>query len=218
MAMAAVFHTSLPVYSAVSASQISSHHGVESTAGSQLGPVSSRHRTSSRSISRAASLSCASSLGGSSLAPALKQTRRRNSSSYGGAVSTRCESSSDESPPEKIPFGYTRKDVILIGVGLTAFGVGLKYGLEFFGVDPLRAGNVVQIIMVAGLTIGWISSYVFRVSNKDMTYAKQLKDYENKVMEKRLEELPEAELETMLAQVEEEKIRLQQSREKRGLF
>lgn len=139
--------------------------------------------------------------------------------------------------------------MILIGVGLTAFGVGLKYGLEvssflllqvyyhhrsmlcryyissnvhslsqhashssstilscvtaagrsgdntedaytlssrwvqFFGVDPLRAGNVVQIIMVAGLTIGWISSYVFRVSNKDMTYAKQLKDYENKVME-----------------------------------
>jgi uncharacterized membrane protein YciS (DUF1049 family) len=37
--------------------------------------------------------------------------------------------------------------------------------------------------MVAGLTIGWISSYIFRVSTKDMTYAKQLKDYENKVME-----------------------------------
>lgn len=28
------------------------------------------------------------------------------------------------------PFGYTRKDVILIGVGLTAVGVGLKSGLE----------------------------------------------------------------------------------------
>ena len=28
------------------------------------------------------------------------------------------------------PFGYTRKDVILIGVGITAFGYGLKYGLE----------------------------------------------------------------------------------------
>jgi uncharacterized membrane protein YciS (DUF1049 family) len=50
-------------------------------------------------------------------------------------------------------------------------------------VDSLRAGNVVQIVMVAGLTIGWISSYLFRVSTKDMTYAKQLKDYENKVME-----------------------------------
>lgn len=30
----------------------------------------------------------------------------------------------------QIPFGYTRKDVILIGVGITALGVGLKYGLE----------------------------------------------------------------------------------------
>lgn len=29
-----------------------------------------------------------------------------------------------------MPFGYTRKDVLLIGVGVTAFGVGLKYGLE----------------------------------------------------------------------------------------
>jgi hypothetical protein len=28
------------------------------------------------------------------------------------------------------PFGYTRKDVLLIGLGVTAFGVGLKYGLE----------------------------------------------------------------------------------------
>jgi uncharacterized membrane protein YciS (DUF1049 family) len=41
----------------------------------------------------------------------------------------------------------------------------------------------VQITMVAGLTIAWVASYVLRVSNKDMTYAKQLKDYENKVME-----------------------------------
>lgn len=115
----------------------------------------------------------------------------------------------------QIPFGYTRKDVILIGVGITVFGYGLKYGLEAFGVDSLRAGNVVQITMVLGLTLAWVGSYVFRVSNKDMTYAKQLKDYENKVMEKRLEELPEAELEAMLAQVEEERIRLQQRREKK---
>ena len=30
----------------------------------------------------------------------------------------------------QIPFGYTRKDVLLIGLGITALGVGLKYGLE----------------------------------------------------------------------------------------
>lgn len=109
----------------------------------------------------------------------------------------------------KTPFGYTRKDVLLIGLGLTALGFGLKSGLELIGLDSTKAGNVVQLVMVLGLTVGWISSYIFRVSSKDMTYAQQLRDYENKVMQKRLEELPEAELEVLLAQVEEEKQRLE---------
>ncbi|KAI5083983.1 hypothetical protein GOP47_0000152 [Adiantum capillus-veneris] len=123
-------------------------------------------------------------------------------------------SDSNGSADEKPPFGYTRKDVLLIGLGLTLTGVGLKYGLEFAGLDPLKAGNVVQLVMVLGLTVGWISTYLFRVSTKDMTYAKQLRDYENKVIQKRLEELPEAELESLLAQVEEEKQQLKARRAK----
>jgi hypothetical protein len=119
-------------------------------------------------------------------------------------------SGDDDKAPEavKAEFGYSRKDVILIGVGVTLLGVGLKSGLEFYGVDPLQAGNVVQLVLVLGLTIGWISTYIFRVSNKEMTYAQQLRDYENKVMQKRLEGLSEAELEALLEQVEEEKTRL----------
>ncbi|XP_028805471.1 uncharacterized protein LOC114760381 [Neltuma alba] len=119
-------------------------------------------------------------------------------------------SGSDDAPPnqtEKTPFGYTRKDVLLIGLGVTVLGIGLKSGLEFVGVDPLQAGNVVQLVLVLGLTVGWISTYIFRVSNKEMTYAQQLRDYEYKVMEKRLEGLTEAELEALLEQVEEEKRR-----------
>lgn len=130
------------------------------------------------------------------------------------------------------PFGYTRKDVLLIGLAVTVVGVGLKNGLEvlqlvfystfllpfislklpwimvikggysllvmfncsclftypilflqYAGVDPLQAGNVVQLVIVLGLTVGWISTYIFRVSNKEMTYVQQLRDYENKVME-----------------------------------
>ncbi|KAL6281705.1 hypothetical protein ACE6H2_018586 [Prunus campanulata] len=116
------------------------------------------------------------------------------------------DDSSDQA--KKKPFGYSRKDVLLIGLGVTGIGIGLKSGLEFAGVDPLQAGNVVQLVLVLGLTIGWISTYIFRVSNKEMTYAQQIRDYENKVMEKRLEGLTEAELEALLEQVEEEKRRL----------
>ncbi|KAJ1394245.1 hypothetical protein SESBI_34348 [Sesbania bispinosa] len=78
---------------------------------------------------------------------------------------------------------------------------------KWIRVDPLQAGNVVQLVLVLGLTIGWISTYIFRVSNKEMTYAQQLRDYESKVMEKRLESLTEAELQALIAEVEEEKSR-----------
>ncbi|ESR64834.1 hypothetical protein CICLE_v10009503mg [Citrus x clementina] len=115
---------------------------------------------------------------------------------------------SDSSDQTETPFGYTRKDVLLIGVGVTVIGYGLKSGLELFGVDPLQAGNVVEVIVVLGLTLGWVSTYIFRVSNKEMTYAQQLRDYEDKVMQKRLEGLTEAELEALIEQVEEEKRRL----------
>lgn len=114
----------------------------------------------------------------------------------------------ESSSQDKTPFGYTRKDVLLIGLGVTVFGYALKTGLEFAGVDPLQAGNAVQLLVVLGMTIGWISTYMFRVANKDMTYAQQLRDYESKVMEKRLEGLTEAELQVLLEQVEEEKRRL----------
>lgn len=106
---------------------------------------------------------------------------------------------------EQTPFGYTRKDVLLIGLGVTVLGFGLKSGLEYAGYDPMQAGNVVQLVLVLGLTLGWISTYMFRVSSKDMTYAQQLRDYEDKVMQKRLESLTEAELVALLEQVEEEK-------------
>ncbi|XP_040366345.1 uncharacterized protein LOC112178956 isoform X2 [Rosa chinensis] len=128
--------------------------------------------------------------------------RNSNSSNSNGE-----EDNSPDKAKQK-SFGYSRKDVILIGVGVTVLGVGLKSGLEFVGVDPLQAGNVVQLVLVLGLTIGWISTYIFRVSNKEMTYAQQLRDYESAVMEKRLEGLTEAELEALLEQVDEEKRRL----------
>ena len=47
--------------------------------------------------------------------------------------------------------------------------------LQAVGVDPLVAGNVIQISFVLGLMVLWVFTYVFRVANKEMTYVKQLK-------------------------------------------
>ncbi|XP_011091411.1 uncharacterized protein LOC105171863 [Sesamum indicum] len=147
--------------------------------------------------------------------PFLKRTSFSSISKTSVSTITRCSNSpnlggdrDEPSNQEKTPFGYTRKDVLLIGLGVTVAGIGLESGLEYLGVDPLQAGNVVQLVLVLGLTVGWISTYIFRVSNKEMTYAQQLRDYEVKVMEKRLESLTEAEIEALLEQVEEEKRRL----------
>ena len=88
---------------------------------------------------------------------------------------------------------------MLIGTGVTGAGFAAYYGLQSFaGMDSTKAGNAVQLTFVLGLTLAWVGSYVSRVMNKDMTYVKQLKDYEDAVMAKRLEELPEAELEKMM--------------------
>jgi hypothetical protein len=63
-------------------------------------------------------------------------------------------------------FGYSRKDIILIGVGLTALGYILYYGLQAGGMEPGYAGNWVQLIIFLGICVGWIGSYLFRVANK----------------------------------------------------
>lgn len=67
------------------------------------------------------------------------------------------------------------------------------------------AGNWVQLLIFLGICVGWVGSYLYRVSTKQMTYARQLEDYEEAVMKKRLEEMPDAELETVLAEIEREK-------------
>ena len=102
-------------------------------------------------------------------------------------------------------FGYSRKDIIVIGVGLIAFGYILYYGLQFSGMDAGMAGNWVQLLIFVGICIGWVGSYLYRVANKQMTYVKQLESYEEAVMAKRLEEMPEVELEQVIADIEKEK-------------
>ena len=49
--------------------------------------------------------------------------------------------------------------------------------------------------------MGWTASYVFRVANKDMTYAKQLKDYEQAVIQKRFDELSGDEVDALMGEI-----------------
>ena len=79
--------------------------------------------------------------------------------------------------------------------------------------DTGTAGNVVLLTLVGGATVAWTVSYVARVVNKDMTYVKQLDAYEEAVMQKRLEELPESELAQLLSEVDVEKARRQEKRD-----
>merc|ERR1719247_3424214 len=74
-----------------------------------------------------------------------------------------------------------------LGIVLPFIAYGYMTGpLEY---DIVTAGNIVLVAYVGLATVGWTASYVFRVANKDMTYAKQLKDYEQAVIQKRFDEL-----------------------------
>ncbi len=96
-----------------------------------------------------------------------------------------------------------RIDVLGIGVGIFAVGGLLYLGLRWAGVESLSAGIWSQVIFLGGV-LGWVSTYLFRVANRDMTYNQQLKDYEEAVLQKRLEELTPEQLAALQAEIEAE--------------
>jgi hypothetical protein len=71
------------------------------------------------------------------------------------------------------------------------------------GLDSLEAGIWSQVFLVGGL-VGWLLTYLFRVGTKRMTYNQQMKDYEEAVLQKRLEELTPEELAQLQAEIERE--------------
>ncbi|KIZ06347.1 hypothetical protein MNEG_1611 [Monoraphidium neglectum] len=99
-------------------------------------------------------------------------------------------------------FGYSRKDIFLIGGGLIALGYVMYYGLQATGMEAGIAGNWVQAIIFMGICVGYISTYIYRVATKQMTYVKQLEMYEDAVIQKRMEEMTEAEVQQLVSEVE----------------
>ena len=93
-----------------------------------------------------------------------------------------------------------------LGIALGVFiAAGLVYvALQIFGLDSIKAGIWTQTALVLGL-IGWSLTYLLRVCSKRMTYNQQLKDYEEAVMQKRLEEMSPDELAQLQQEIEQGK-------------
>lgn len=86
---------------------------------------------------------------------------------------------------------------ILIVIPVAAYAYFVSTGLEETTVGAYVGALFVLLTMVA-----WASTYIFRVATKDMTYAKQLRDYENAVLQKRLEELADDEIDALMREIE----------------
>jgi hypothetical protein len=97
-----------------------------------------------------------------------------------------------------------RIDALGIGFGVFVAG-GIVYLLfQFVGLDTINAGIWTQLLLVVGL-VGWTSTYLFRVVTRNMTYHQQLQDYEDAVLQKRLDEMSPEELAQLQAELEQEK-------------
>jgi hypothetical protein len=97
-----------------------------------------------------------------------------------------------------------RIDVIGIGIGIFAAGGLAFWVLQAAGLDSQHAGIWSQVLLVGGL-IGWLLTYLYRAGTKQMTYTQQLKNYEDAVLQKRLEELTPEQLAQLQAEIEQEK-------------
>lgn len=96
----------------------------------------------------------------------------------------------------------TKGGIIFWGIAAIVLPfVAYDFMLDNLGWDVVEAGRVITVGYVGLGTVLWTGSYVFRVANKDMTYAQQLKDYENAVIQKRFEELSEEEVDALMGEI-----------------
>jgi hypothetical protein len=79
--------------------------------------------------------------------------------------------SAGDGQQQKAEFGYSRKDIIIIGGGLIGLGYAMYYGLQAAGMEAGMAGNWVQLTIFMGICVGWVGSYVYRVGTKVGTAA-----------------------------------------------
>lgn len=97
-----------------------------------------------------------------------------------------------------------RIDAIAITFGIFLAGGAAYLILRVAGLDNFSAGIWSQVLLVGGV-LGWVSTYLFRAFSHNMTYHQQRKDYEDKVLQRRLDAMSPEELAKLQAEIEAEK-------------
>lgn len=97
-----------------------------------------------------------------------------------------------------------RIDVFGIGLGVCAATGLIYFAFQIAGLDATDAGIWTQVLLFGGL-VGWLATYLLRAATGSMTYHQQRRDYENAVLQKRLDDLSPEELATLQAEIEQEK-------------
>jgi hypothetical protein len=96
----------------------------------------------------------------------------------------------------------TRGGVLVWCAILTILPIAAYAYFVSTGLEETTVGAYVGALFVLLTMVAWASTYIFRVATKDMTYAKQLRDYENAVLEKRLSELADDEIDALMREIE----------------
>ncbi len=94
-----------------------------------------------------------------------------------------------------------RIDAIGITFGIFLAGGALYLLFTVAGFDATNAGIWSQAVFLLGL-LGWVSTYLFRAATQNMSYMQQRKDYDEAILQKRLDTMSEEELEQLQAEVE----------------
>jgi hypothetical protein len=98
-----------------------------------------------------------------------------------------------------------RIDVIGVGIGIFAAGGLIYLGLRGAGLEGANAGIWSQVVLLGGV-VGWLLTYLFRAGTRTMTYNQQLRDYEDAVLQKQLDEMTPEDLAALQAQLAQESV------------
>ncbi len=97
-----------------------------------------------------------------------------------------------------------RIDAIAIVFGVFLAGGALYLVFKAIGFDETNAGIWSQVVFLLGL-LGWVFTYLYRAATKNMSYMQQRQDYEDAILQKRLDEMTPEQLAAFQSEVEAER-------------